>query len=168
MNCDYCHGVETVEKGIARFCACDAPTLFLVENLPASVCRLCGDKSYSGDAVDALEKIKNGECQPASSRIVQVYDFENLSQSLDKERQPDSLRSPRGFFVSYAHLREDWATLLGAMARCQVEVLLPPDHHSAWKFMGPEISDDRLRKVTELTTSYSISQYSHLGTQQGS
>jgi hypothetical protein len=173
MNCFYCKGVETIEEGTARFCACDASTPFIVENVPASVCRLCGDKSYSGEAVDALEKIKNGECQPAGSRTVQVYDFENLSQSLDKERQPDSLRSPSGVFVSYAHPRADWATLFGAMARRQVETLPVLEHNSAWKFKRSEILDDRLGKVTEIPTSYSIksysiNQYSHLGAQQES
>ena len=173
MNCFYCHGVETIEETTTRFCACDIPNPFIVENVPASVCRLCGDKSYSGEAVDALEKIKNGGCQPAGSRTVQVYDFENLSRGLDKETQLGRLRSSRRVFVNYAHLPEDWATLFGAMARWQAEASPNPQHYSAWRLMRPEISDDRLRKVTELPTSYSIksysmNQYSQLVARQGS
>ena len=97
MNCFYCHGVDTVENGTTHHCACDIDTPFIVENVPASVCRLCGDAAFSGETVDALEKIRNGECQPSGSRTVQVYDFENLSRGLDKETQPDSLLPPAGF-----------------------------------------------------------------------
>ena len=173
MNCFYCHGVDTVENGKTHHCACDIDTPFIVENVPASVCRLCGDAAFSGETVNALEKIRNGECQPTGSRTVRVYDFENLSQNLDKETQLDSLRTPSGVFMSYAHPRADWATLFGAMARRQVETLPVLEHNSAWKFKRSEILDDRLGKVTEIPTSYSIksysiNQYSHLGAQQGS
>ena len=78
MNCYYCKGVGTVEERLTRFCAYDIPDPFLMENVPASVCRLCGDKSYSGDVVTALEKIKNREVKASKSRNFRVFDYLQL------------------------------------------------------------------------------------------
>ena len=75
MNCYYCKGIDTVEEKLTRFCAYDVPDPFLMENVPASVCRLCGDKSYSGDVVTALEKIKNREVKPSNSQFFRVFDY---------------------------------------------------------------------------------------------
>ena len=78
MNCYYCKGVGTIEERLTRFCAYDIPDPFLMENVPASVCRLCGDKSYSGDVVTALEKIKNREVKASKSRNFRVFDYRQL------------------------------------------------------------------------------------------
>ncbi len=75
MNCYYCHGIGTVEKQQTRFCACDAPQPFIVENVPALVCIQCGDKTFSGEVVSALEKIKDGKTQVSSLRTIRVFDF---------------------------------------------------------------------------------------------
>ena len=75
MNCPYCHGVGTLEKRLTRFCAYDIPSPFLVERVPATVCRLCGDKSFSGDVVAALEKIANKEAKVSDLQAFRVFDF---------------------------------------------------------------------------------------------
>ena len=89
MNCFYCKGVDTVEERPVRFCAGESPQPFVVENVPAYVCRLCGDKSFSAETVTALEKIKNGEARPSRHEILQVFNFEQL----DKVWQPRSVGS---------------------------------------------------------------------------
>ena len=76
MNCFYCKGVDTVEEQPTRFCACESPQPFVVENVPAAVCRLCGDKSFSAETVAVLEKIKNGEAQARGYQVIQIFDFE--------------------------------------------------------------------------------------------
>ena len=81
MNCFYCKGVDTVEEQPTWFCACESPQPFVVENVPASVCRLCGDKSFSAETVAALEKIKNGEAQAGGYQVMQVFDFEQLDKA---------------------------------------------------------------------------------------
>ncbi len=60
MNCHYCNGVDTVEEKTASFSACDIPQAFIVENVPAFVCYLCGDKSFSSASIKALGKIERG------------------------------------------------------------------------------------------------------------
>ena len=88
MNCYYCKGVDTMEAQNTRFCAYDIPAPFVMENVPASVCRLCGDKSYSGNVVTALEKIKNGKAQVSGFQTFRVFDFKQLDKS--KEYGADS------------------------------------------------------------------------------
>ena len=80
MNCRYCHGVGIVAEQQTRFYACDAPQPFVVENLPALVCVQCGDKSFRGEAVTALEKIKDGNAQVSSVQTIRVFDFERLDK----------------------------------------------------------------------------------------
>ena len=116
MNCFYCNGVDTVEKGKTHYSACDLPNPFIVENVPASVCRLCGDESFSGETVDALEKIKNGECWSTSVQFVKVFDFENLIERPNNEPQPTGLRVPYKVFVSH-RLQDTWPNALGAVAK---------------------------------------------------
>ena len=81
MNCYYCKGVDTMGEQNTRFCAYDIPNPFVMQNVPASVCRLCGDKSYSGDVVTALEKIKNGEVQVSGFQTFRVFDFKQLDKA---------------------------------------------------------------------------------------
>ena len=80
MNCYYCQGIDTMEKRDTQFCVYDGPEPFVLESAPASVCRLCGDKSFSEEVVSALEKIKNGEVRAKGFRAFRVYDFRNLEQ----------------------------------------------------------------------------------------
>ncbi len=92
MNCHYCNGVDTVEEETTRFCACDIPQPFVVENVPAFVCYLCGDKSFLGGAIKAMDKIKRGEARANGSRYIRVFDFRQLAE--DSEPVPNGgLRS---------------------------------------------------------------------------
>ena len=80
MNCSYCNGLDTVEEETTRFCACDAPQPFIVEEVPAFVCRLCGDKSYSSETVAELEKIKNGDAGLHTIQPLRVFLFDSWSK----------------------------------------------------------------------------------------
>lgn len=86
MNCYYCKGVDTKERQNTRFCAYDTPNPFVMENVPAMVCYLCGDKTFSSDAVTALEQIKNGEAKAIGRQTFQVFDFNQLNPSRDSEQ----------------------------------------------------------------------------------
>ena len=89
MNCFYCHGIDTVEKGKTDYCIGELSNPFVVRNVPASICRLCGDESYSGDTVDTLDKIRKGEFQATDSQIMQVFDFDHLVRQATKEKAID-------------------------------------------------------------------------------
>ena len=78
MNCNYCDGIDTVEQGTTRFCAVEAPHPFVVDDVPASICRICGDKSFTAETVTKLEKIKTGEAQTFDFRVFRVFDFNHL------------------------------------------------------------------------------------------
>ena len=81
VNCAYCNGVDTVKQETTRFCACDAREPFIVERVPAFVCGLCGDRSYSTDTIAELEKIKNGGAAVNDIRSVRVFLFDSLERA---------------------------------------------------------------------------------------
>ncbi len=78
MNCYYCKGVDTIEEQAMRLCECEIALPYIVENVPTFVCRLCGDKSYSGETLTVLEKITKGEATARSFQVIQVFDFQQL------------------------------------------------------------------------------------------
>lgn len=55
MTCFYCKGqtVETTSKFIVDL----GPCVVIVKNVPARVCRQCGETSYSSEVARQLEKI---------------------------------------------------------------------------------------------------------------
>ena len=89
MNCHYCKGIDSVEEQISNFCSCDLDDPFVVENVPALVCRLCGDKSYSGATVVKLEKIGNGEVSPSGTKLVRLFDFRDASRAVPHRAEGD-------------------------------------------------------------------------------
>ena len=96
MRCPYCDGDDTIEEQLTRFCACDAPEPFIVDNLPARVCRLCGDKSFSDKAISALEAIRDGQAGPSSIQSIRIFDFNhpNSGPATDPPRYILATRYP--------------------------------------------------------------------------
>lgn len=94
MNCYYCKGVDTLEEQNTRFCVYDVPDPFVVEQVPALVCRLCGDKSFSGNVVKALEKIGTGEAQADGFQSFRVFDFKRLAKTEESEGNSSLSSSP--------------------------------------------------------------------------
>lgn len=78
MNCYYCKGVDTVEEQVVRLCEGEAPKPYIVENVPTFVCRLCGDKSYSGETLSVLEKVMKGDAVAVGTQVMPVFDFQQL------------------------------------------------------------------------------------------
>lgn len=78
MNCRNCSGAGTMERQLTRFCVGDADEPFFVENVPAFVCRLCGEKLFpGGQGFDTLLiSIREGRLQPNAIRSIAVYDFQ--------------------------------------------------------------------------------------------
>lgn len=146
VNCHYCHGVDTVQQTITRFCACDAPVPFIVENVPASVCYLCGDKAFSGDIVDTFEKIKNGEFEANDSRSVKVFDMEKLRQP------PEANGEAANVFTSLAHpsselgptIQRKLPTSSSRVVLMESPTLPDPERSSAWSLR--ETPDSRFKR----------------------
>ncbi len=155
MNCFYCRGVDTIEQTTTRFCAYDTDTPFLVENVPASVCLLCGDESYKGDTLDTLEEIKNGTFQPQGFRVFQVFDFEDLKRPPDEGIGLGRTHPVNRDFVS-GYLQQNWTTLLHGMSGWGWGVMPARDLRGIWIHIEPDFSDSIFKEKEYATMSYHI------------
>ena len=70
------------------------PSRFFVENVPAFVCLLCGDKSYSGETLESLEQIRDGKFAATNAQVVLVFDFQRLDESGHRAFAIGSHRDP--------------------------------------------------------------------------
>lgn len=71
VECWLCGG--TYKPARVRFLM-DEP-LLAVENIPAEVCRQCGERMFSGRVVEALEAIRDGTIEPTRTAEIKVYDL---------------------------------------------------------------------------------------------
>ncbi len=46
----------------------------VIENLPALVCRQCGERFYTPDVHDLVVKLAQGRTRPVRTEVVEVYD----------------------------------------------------------------------------------------------
>jgi hypothetical protein len=123
MNCFYCKGVDTVEEQPTRFCACESPQPFVVENVPAAVCRLCGDRAFSAETVAALEKIKNGEAQARGYQVIQIFDFEQPGRA---EKPEIVMGKDQPLLRHYAqYLDQNRVTVYGSISSWAPGVVYP-------------------------------------------
>lgn len=47
----------------------------LVSGVPSSVCRRCGERSFSSTTVDKVRQLVHGEVEPTKSVPMRVYQF---------------------------------------------------------------------------------------------
>ena len=94
MNCYYCKGVDTLEEQNTRFCVYDVPDPFVVEQVPALVCRLCGDKSFSGNVVKALEKSGLAKRKPMDSKVFESSTLSDSPRPKNPRETPASAQAP--------------------------------------------------------------------------
>lgn len=73
MKCVFCGG--KVEEKRATFSYEEDDKYILVENVPAEVCTICGEKTYSPEVTDELLRFARDEFQPAKIIEVPVFDF---------------------------------------------------------------------------------------------
>ena len=78
-RCRTCMGADTYQEQTVSlfFSTKDNPTPFILENVPARVCRQCGERLHPQHAAAVLESIHRGEGRPAATRSVPVFDFNN-------------------------------------------------------------------------------------------
>ena len=109
VNCHYCGGVESVEATTTLFCDYRSATPVIVENVPAYVCELCGDTSFSGETVATLKTIDNGTSRPVGRRSFPVFDFERPDpklQPIDAEDLPQLFFNPTPPLVAWKDILE--------------------------------------------------------------
>ena len=73
MKCDICGG--PVEDQEVTYSIEINGRLALVENVPAKVCLQCGEKLFSAETVERLQKTAWGQKAPARVMETAVFDF---------------------------------------------------------------------------------------------
>ncbi len=77
--CRSCLGRDTYEDRLVSFPFQFRGRLILFENVPASVCSQCGEKLFSGDTADLMDKLARGETPPTRMTEVPVYDLAEVA-----------------------------------------------------------------------------------------
>lgn len=78
MSCWRCGG--RTESRRVRFCVSDLSPPVLVTNLPAEVCRQCGERTYSTRTLAALKRVCDGEGPNPQLGHLYVYDFDEIDR----------------------------------------------------------------------------------------
>ncbi len=73
MKCVFCGGALEDKK--VTFCYAESNKYLFVEDVPAEVCKLCGEKTYSPDVTDKLLKFAKERNKPEKTIEVPVYEF---------------------------------------------------------------------------------------------
>ena len=72
-NCYYCRGRNTMEiKRINHIINTDHQPK-LINNLPAKVCIQCGEKVFSEDTLDYINRVRTGSQPHTTLQTIQVY-----------------------------------------------------------------------------------------------
>jgi len=73
MKCVFCGG--KVEKRTVTFSYEEDEKYLFVENVPAEICTKCGEKTYSPEVTDELQRFARHEFRPVKTIDVPVFDF---------------------------------------------------------------------------------------------
>jgi len=76
MKCDLCGG--KVEKKLVSYTLFYEGHWIIVENVPAKVCRQCGEKLFSPPTVERLQKIIWGKKKPQRKIKTPVFDLSSI------------------------------------------------------------------------------------------
>jgi YgiT-type zinc finger domain-containing protein len=82
MDCIYCRGRDTFKEEFIRYYSEDGDNSFLVDNVPAFVCILCGEKALPQVVIARLKSVKAGEATAVGEQEVPVFDFDLLDGEL--------------------------------------------------------------------------------------
>ena len=76
MKCWRCGG--RTESQRVRYCIADQSPPLLITNLPAEVCRQCGERTYSTRTLNVLKRIRDGEAPNPQLGHLIVHDFDEI------------------------------------------------------------------------------------------
>ncbi|MGR3318029.1 MAG: YgiT-type zinc finger protein [Candidatus Anammoxibacter sp.] len=60
---------------MVTFCYDESDRYLFVENVPAEVCKSCGEKTYSPEATDKLLRYAKTDVKPSKTIEVPVHEF---------------------------------------------------------------------------------------------
>jgi YgiT-type zinc finger domain-containing protein len=73
MTCDICGGIR--ERTLINYTIFYANKPVIVENVPAEVCRQCGEQYFDPATVEMLQKVVWSKKKPKRTIKAPVYDF---------------------------------------------------------------------------------------------
>ena len=77
MICSRCGGQMDTQR--VTFCVPAArPQPIIIEDVPAMVCRRCGDEVFSDAVTETFERIRDGGMQPNGQVYSSVYEYQRL------------------------------------------------------------------------------------------
>ena len=77
VNCLVCGG--RLEPQVVNICACETLPAIIVQNVPALVCVVCGEKVLSQDVMDVFARIGNGDAPLPDRQVSHVYNFNSVT-----------------------------------------------------------------------------------------
>jgi YgiT-type zinc finger domain-containing protein len=74
MTCDYCRG-KTIRRLVKKQHWHEG-RLYVVENVPAEMCRECGERYFHAKTLDAIDRLLDGDHQIKEKMQVEVVTLE--------------------------------------------------------------------------------------------
>jgi len=74
FKCHVCGSTEGQEERVSEVFRIDGQ-LVLVENIPAMVCRRCGETIFSRETVEAVRQLVHGQGKPVKSVRLDVFTY---------------------------------------------------------------------------------------------
>ena len=78
-DCSFCGG--RVEEQLVNMDYRTKAGLVIIENMPAGVCRQCGEQYYTAQVAKAMEKLARVEIPPSRTVAVPVLEFSGIAPS---------------------------------------------------------------------------------------
>ena len=82
--CYNCRSIDTEAPTLVRYFSSTGTEPYFLENLPATVCRVCGPTGFSGKTMGAFSQIDKGDAYPVAHRRVPVFDLKNPDAKPEK------------------------------------------------------------------------------------
>ena len=96
MICYNCGSINTEEQKTIRFFQWSGKTPFFVENVPATVCRICGPTAYSGKVLAVIDRAEDEKVPPIGSQTIRVFDFANPQARPEKVKVSPAVSATDG------------------------------------------------------------------------
>ncbi|GAB4418630.1 MAG: hypothetical protein Kow00106_14690 [Anaerolineae bacterium] len=77
QRCMYCQG-ELEPRRVSRAQEYEGRWI-VIENLPALVCRQCGERFFTPDVHDLVVALAEGRIEPARTATIEVYDAARIA-----------------------------------------------------------------------------------------
>jgi YgiT-type zinc finger domain-containing protein len=81
-----CTKDDQIQKLVTLDMRDDNGKLHIIENVPALVCNVCEEKSFSGEVVDAVMEMIYSDVQPIRFEAVPVHDLQSFQGEHDLEK----------------------------------------------------------------------------------